>query len=256
MIRMLKIAASLLVFAAGLVLVSIGAYALATIADKKASTLVVGLGVILMILCVLPKLKLYRNIIIKRVYRVVLIAISCFFAFCLFISSFMAFGFNRYKGEEFDGTVIVLGAKINGSRPSLLLQSRLNQAAKILKQNPKSKCVVSGGQGEDEKYAEAQIMRDYLIQKGINGNRIIPESNSDNTQQNIEFSIDLIREKGLSEDVVIVTNYFHQYRGQIFAANAGLAAKSSAGVGRLDLEVLYWFREIPAVVKAWFIIST
>ena len=46
--------------------------------------------------------------------------------------------------------LIVLGAKVNGTHPSLILRYRIDAAAEYLKQNPGTMVVASGGKGNDE----------------------------------------------------------------------------------------------------------
>ena len=46
--------------------------------------------------------------------------------------------------------LIVLGARVNGTQPSLSLQTRVNVAARYLHENPDTLVIASGGQGEDE----------------------------------------------------------------------------------------------------------
>lgn len=168
------------------------------------------------------------------------------------VSSFMVWGPHSFHGTNFDGTVIVLGCKVRGDQPSLMLKARLDAAVAFLDQNPESLCIVSGGQGKDEQYPEAVVMKRYLVEQGIDSSRIFEEANSKNTLENLQFSQLLIQEKGLSENIVVITNYFHRYRGQLYAEKAGLKAQTVAGACRFDLEVCYWLREIPAVMKAWF----
>ena len=74
---------------------------------------------------------------------------------------------------EEGATVVVLGSKIYGDRPSRMLRDRLNAAADYLEQHPTSNFVVSGGLGEGEACTEAYVMRKYLVeQRGIDPSRI------------------------------------------------------------------------------------
>lgn len=118
-------------------------------------------------------------------------------------------------------TVIVLGAKIRGEQPSLVLQGRLDAAAEYLKDHPDARCIVSGGQGADEPCPEATVMKRCLVEAGIEPERILCEEKATSTYENIIFSQQLLRQNGLPERVVIVTQEFHQYRAQQFAEDAG-----------------------------------
>ena len=147
-----------------------------------------------------------------------------------------------------NATVIVLGAAIYEDRPSPMLARRLDAAARYLEANPQANCVVSGGQGPDEAYSEASIMKAYLIEKGIDAGRIFTEDRSTSTFENIQFSKKVMEEKGLSSTVVIATQEFHQYRAQAFAKRAGFENVGPCTCRTpLHLILCYWVREFAAI---------
>ena len=80
-----------------------------------------------------------------------------------------------------NATVIVLGCKAYGERPSLTLEERLKAAIRYLEANPEAVCIVSGGQGRDETISEAQCMYLYLTDSGIVSDRIYKEDQSTTT---------------------------------------------------------------------------
>lgn len=121
-------------------------------------------------------------------------------------------------------TVIVLGCQIYGEKPSVMLRARLDAAADYLSDNPEAVCVVSGGQGADEVIPEAQAMRNYLLAIGVDGGRIIVEDRSTSTKENIDFSREILSEKGLLYDnVAIATDGYHQARAGLVAQKCGFS---------------------------------
>ena len=68
----------------------------------------------------------------------------------------------RDEGDRNLDYIIVLGAQVHQGSPSLVLRYRLDRAAEYLRANPDTTCIVSGGQGPNEPYAEARGMADYL----------------------------------------------------------------------------------------------
>ncbi|MBC1505298.1 YdcF family protein, partial [Listeria booriae] len=72
--------------------------------------------------------------------------------------------------------------------PSLVLKERLDEAVTYLNDYPKTKVVVSGGQGADERTTEASVMEEYLVNEGIARNRIETENKSKRTEENIKYS--------------------------------------------------------------------
>lgn len=81
------------------------------------------------------------------------------------------------KTPEAQSTVVVLGCKVNGKNPSLMLRKRLEAAYDYLSKNPGVPCIVSGGQGPNEGISEAQCMYNYLTERGIDSPAFIWRTN-------------------------------------------------------------------------------
>ena len=126
------------------------------------------------------------------------------------------------QGEPALDYVVVLGAQIyrDGS-PSPVLQYRLDAAVSYLRENPNTRCIVSGGKGPNEPYPEAQGMAAYLERQGIAAERIIQEGRSTTTLENVTYSMALMDDP--MPRVGIVTNNFHVYRAVRIARKAGLS---------------------------------
>lgn len=134
------------------------------------------------------------------------------------------------KGKAGLDYIIVLGAQVRESGPSAALKYRLDEAVEYLEDNPKTICIVSGGQGANEPYSEAEGMAQYLKEQGIDASRILLEDKSLNTEQNMEYSKALIKD---GASIGIITNDFHLFRAKQIARKYGLdnicgiAAKST-----------------------------
>ena len=115
--------------------------------------------------------------------------------------------------------IIVLGAQVWPSGPSLSLRYRLDAAYDYLINNEKTFCIVSGGQGDNEPWPEAEAMAQYLMEKGIAPGRIRKESASTNTWENLVFSGRLLSPE--NDRVGIVSNDFHIFRALHLAKKAG-----------------------------------
>ena len=146
-------------------------------------------------------------------------------------------------------TVIVLGCQVKGDKPSLMLADRLDTAYDYLSTNKDAVVIVSGGQGEDEIYSEAKIMKQYLVEKGIDKNRIIEEDTSVNTNTNIKNSEQIIKQNNLSTDVLIVTDWYQQFRAGAMAKKVGLNVTAKSTFTSIWLVEPMFFREICAIVK-------
>ncbi|MGE7183175.1 YdcF family protein [Peribacillus sp. NPDC006672] len=119
--------------------------------------------------------------------------------------------------------LIILGARVKGSVPSLSLQYRIDKAAEYLSANEHTVVIVSGGKGPGEDISEAKAMQQGLIAHGIEEERIMMEDKSTTTHENIVFSKELIPDTAASG--LIVSNDFHIYRAVEIAKKEGLDMK-------------------------------
>lgn len=143
--------------------------------------------------------------------------------------------------------IIVLGAHVQGTRLTLALLERTRRALQYLEENPETKAVLSGGQGEGEDISEAQAMCNYLVEHGIDRERLILEGRSTSTTENLKFSLEII---GLDHSVGVVTNNFHVFRGTAIGKKCGCKEiypiPSRYRSWRL---LIYIPREILAIIK-------
>lgn len=150
--------------------------------------------------------------------------------------------------------MIVLGAGINGTTPSLSLANRLTAALAFLEEHPDTVAIVSGGQGPGENMTEAEAMSIWLEARGIAPERIIPEAKATSTTENLRYSFELIRKRGDNPNgnVAIVTSEYHLYRAGLMARDMGVETYGVAGRTTLPtLKANYFIREAFAVAYYW-----
>ena len=150
-------------------------------------------------------------------------------------------------------TVIVLGCDITEDGPGEMLKKRLDLAAEYLEKNPDAACIVCGGQLEGESRSEADVMYEYLTEKGIDPERIYIEDKSEDTQQNLVFAKEIIDENGLSSEAVIITSGFHMYRGLARAEESGIEPHALACKTPLWLWPAAYIREMYGILEMWFL---
>lgn len=163
----------------------------------------------------------------------------------------MIFAANRRPQK--DDTVLVLGCQVKGERPSLMLQERLEAAYKYLSGNPDAVCILSGGQGSDERISEAECMYRYLEDKGIDSGRLYMEAQSTSTRENLLFSSRIIQEHGLNSRVAIVTNEFHEYRAGRIAKALGMEVSAVPAATEWWLFPTFYVRELYGILYEWFL---
>lgn len=148
---------------------------------------------------------------------------------------------------------ILLGCKVKGETPSLMLGRRIKAAYEYLNENSEAIIIVSGGQGEGEDISEAKCMKKYLVNYGIAPERIIMEDKSEDTYQNINFSKEYLEKYNLGTHVVIITDSFHQYRASLIAKKFNLTTDSISANTPIYLLPTYWVREWFGIIEQIFL---
>ena len=146
--------------------------------------------------------------------------------------------------------VIVLGAKVNGTAPSLSLSDRINAAYDYLTAHPRSIAILSGGQGPDEGISEAQCMFRGLTDRGIDPERLWLEDRATSTWENLQFSMDIIESRtGARPDTVgLLSSEYHLFRASLFARDCGITAIGiPARTSWLSISINYHIREVAGV---------
>lgn len=156
-------------------------------------------------------------------------------------------------GAEEAPPMIVFGCLAIGDKPSYMLEGRLEAAAEYLKTYPTAICVVSGGKGENEQYAEADVMKKYLLEKEIEEKRIIIENKSTSTYENLGYSLGILREAGIdTSHIVVCSDDFHIYRITLMAEHFGSSCTAVASRRSGFFYPMYTVREW-LTVSAWYL---
>lgn len=159
---------------------------------------------------------------ITRVVKILTFTVICAVLVSFLIVEGLILAHQGGTADPDADTVIVLGAGLHGSVPSLTLKSRLEVALDYLNAHPKAVAVLTGGQGVGETVTEASAMALWLTDRGIDPDRLYLEEQATDTRENLRFSKAVMEEEGLSGPVAVVSNGFHLFRAEILAKNAGL----------------------------------
>lgn len=181
----------------------------------------VGVGALLifyplcaMLLHTVPIIKLLRT-------AVTVVLVICVGYFCV-VEAFIIKDARTETDTPAD-YIIVLGAGVNGTVPSLSLRDRLVGTYDYMTANPNCIAIVSGGQGEGEYITEALCMRDWLVERGIAPDRILMEDKATSTLENLRYSMDIIDELPIADPVIgIVSSEYHLHRAKRLADYVGI----------------------------------
>ena len=147
------------------------------------------------------------------------VVLVAFAAYELLVGAAVGRHFNDRAAPGLD-YVVVLGAQVLDGGPGRTFAVRLDAALAYLSENPRCCCIVCGGQGPSESIPEAIAGCDYLVERGIDRERILLEANSHNTAQNLHAAAELV---DLENDAIgIVTHNSHMARSLAIARKAGM----------------------------------
>lgn len=210
--------------------------------------LMIGYGIFMPIIHKIIK-KIYATKAGKVVSAMVIIMAAAVILLAIVETAFMIKAATAKPSE--DATVVVLGCRAYGSRPSIMLASRLDAAYEYLTEHPDAICIVSGGQGPDESMPEAECMYLYLTEKGIAPERIYQENRSTSTRENLLFSQEIIEAEGLNPEIAIVTNEYHEYRASMVGHALEMDCNSIPASTPLWLFPTYYMRELYGIIYEW-----
>lgn len=179
----------------------------------------------------------------KIALRIIGILFALGVLYCFILSCFMVYHACK-KPKQTPQAMIVLGCKVRGTVPSLMLSRRIHAAYDILQANPEMPVLVSGGKGSDEEISEAQCMYNELTRMGIAGERIIIEDHSTTTSENLRFSKEILAEHGITGPLYLATDSYHEMRAQVLAETEKLPkCYPAAAHTSWYLLPTYWVRE-------------
>ena len=144
--------------------------------------------------------------------------------------------------------IIILGAAIWGDKPSPMLEDRLLEGIKLYQNNVSDKIIMSGDHGKKE-YDEVNIMKNYVVERGIPSENIFMDHAGFSTYESIYRAKEIFQAK----KIVIVTQKYHLYRALYIANRLGIEAYGVGSdprqyVGATNREI----REILARDKDFF----
>ncbi|MBR5560125.1 MAG: YdcF family protein [Clostridia bacterium] len=164
-------------------------------------------------------------------------------------------GFVYYKETHLppvgdSDAIIVLGAQVKADgTPSVALERRLTAALESY-QADRQLIIVCGAQGGNEPRAEGDVMRDWLIKKGVPGEDVVAETASFNTRENLTYAKAIMQHRGL-EQALVVTSDYHVARALALCRQVGISAAGKGSPSKPEYFIKNHFREGLSWIKFW-----
>lgn len=187
------------------------------------------------------------NKIIKRIILIIDILVVVGIIIVLGINLFVK---NSVKDKIIDensldknyDAILVLGAGLRNGKPSPVLKDRLDMAYKLYEDGYSKKIIVSGDHGK-KYYDEVNVMKNYLLDKGVDSNNIFMDHAGFSTYDSVYRAKEIF----LANKIIIVTQQFHLYRSLYIAKQLKLDAVGvSATLRDYSGSVKFEIREILA----------
>ncbi len=117
--------------------------------------------------------------------------------------------------------IVVPGNRVERSgAPSLRLQERLERALELYRQGLARRIIVSGGLGR-EGYQEAEVMRAYLVARGVPAEAVAVDNDGADTYHTAVNARRIMDAEGL-RSAIVVSQYYHLARSRLALVRAGV----------------------------------
>ncbi len=138
--------------------------------------------------------------------------------------------------------IIVLGAQVKADgTPSVALERRMTAALEVYREDPQT-IICCGAQGANEPAAEGDVMRAWLIARGVREEDAVAETGSFNTRENLMNAREIMEEKGLSQ-ALIVTSDYHVARALALCRQVGIPATGKGSPSKPEYFIKNHIRE-------------
>ncbi len=144
--------------------------------------------------------------------------------------------FAAIDNAESADAIAVFGAAEYAGRPSPVFRARLDKALALYQRDIAPQIVtLGGGTDRDSGKTEGGVGRDYLLANGVPLANIIAETNSFDTEQQVQRLAAIARQHGFQR-IVVVSDGTHLFRIALLCRRAGLKVYTSPRpmLGHLD----------------------
>jgi len=153
------------------------------------------------------------------------------YSFLLILGYYLVTAISIYSYSKIDQTqkadaAIVLGTAVWEDEPSPVFRERIRHGIWLYQNNYVDYLIFTGGKGEGQKHAEADVAKKYAMEKGIPEDKIFMENKSRITDENLLFSKPILKNENFNK-VLLVSDPLHMKRVMKVAEKHQIEAFSS-----------------------------
>ena len=188
--------------------------------------------------------------VLRRVLRILTVLCAAFVLALGSVFAMVCLQEQNIPPAQGYGAIIVLGSRVNmDGTLGENLTFRMEAALASWQESP---CLIicCGAQGSDEPAPEGEVMRQWLIDRGVPEDQVLAETGSYNTLQSIRNAAGMLEERGI-DDAAMLTSAYHVPRAMAMAEDAGLDPQGIGCAYTTDDWLRHHARETLSWIKYW-----
>ncbi len=155
-----------------------------------------------------------------------------------------------HNDTRFADAIVVMGAAQYDGTPSPLLESRLLQAFDDWEKGRASVIAVTGGKRDGDRFSEAEVSQNWLMQRGVPSSAIVSENTGSSTWESLKGIAPLLQQRGVKV-VVAVSSPWHVERVMLSLQQLGFDTVPSPTTTSSDgFAGLAWMNNGRSLIKA------
>lgn len=147
-------------------------------------------------------------VIRKRSLVLLLLALIALYAGTLYAVVVLQAGTDETRPAD---VIVVFGAAEYDGRPSPVYKARLDHAAQLYHRGLAPIVITTGGAGDDPRFSEGSVGREYLRTLGIPDAQLIAETQSPDTAESARRVANIMRANGM-HSCLAVSDGYHMFR--------------------------------------------
>ena len=153
-----------------------------------------------------------------------------------------------HDGARDADVIVVLGAAQYDGVPSAMLESRLEHALALWRDEKRAPIIaVTGGKKEGDRFTEAATCRRWLVDRGVPAGVIIEEGSGASTWESLHNLAPVLRQRGVRSAIVVSTDW-HIERSVLTLADMGFEVSGSPAASIAgSFEWGRWAKEVVGV---------
>jgi uncharacterized SAM-binding protein YcdF (DUF218 family) len=150
--------------------------------------------------------------------------------------------FSRSSSAANCDAALVLGASTRRGQPSPIFKARIDHGIELFKSGRVQWLIFTGGPEPGAYFSDAWVAAQYAICRGVPSEKILLETKSQNTYQNLFYAREISAAKGI-HSFLVVTDPFHMLRAMTMADDQGIQAQPSVAADSSNNQLRFFLSE-------------